>query len=141
MSNDPVIKRPETNQLPFPIHDPGEELYRLAGITMEDRANLLKECFRVASESLHAMRIDRSSFRGKFLDSKQSIDYASRLRAIEAAQNLAGIAKGKEPKPQVVVHIVTPEWACLGSGGRVIDGSATPQGKIESVSGDDARHD
>jgi len=129
MAKDPIIKRGEDNQMPFPIHDPGEELYRLAEITMQDRANLLKECFRVAEESLQAMKIDRASFRGKFLDSKKSIDYASRLRAIEAATNIAGIAKGKEPTVQVQVNVVTPDWAMATSNntGRVIDGNNKPQ--------------
>ena len=100
---------------PFDIVDPNAEVYALAGIGLEERARLLKKAWQAAEELLDATRVDRASFRGEFLDERETPDYTARARGIEQAQSLAGVDKAKEMKPVVNITISTPSWAIQGS--------------------------
>ncbi len=116
MSNDGIIKRPESNQLPFPVHDANEQLWELAGVTPQMRADLLRQAYETTKASLRAVKKDRASWQGKFTDEKQSPDHNARLRAVQESQSLAGLDKvHKEGKPTVTISIITPSWAIQGS--------------------------
>jgi len=80
-----VIKRDKNQILPFDIPNVNEELWRLAGITPQMRADLLREAYETTKQSLDAVKQERSSWRGVFTDERQSPDYQSRLRAVQEA--------------------------------------------------------
>jgi len=138
MSNDGIIKRPENNQLPFPVHDANEQLWELAGVTPQMRADLLREAFATTKASLRAVKKDRASWRGQFTDEKQQPDHNARLRAVQESQSLAGLDKiNKEAKPTVQLNIITPAWAIQGSP-KIIPAEAKP---AEPMPGHGTRHD
>jgi len=101
--------------MPFDVDAPAEELYRLAKISLKDRARLLKKAFETAEQLLEAEKTVFASYQGRLTDEKQVADLTARARAVEQAQSLAGLAQSKEATVNVQVNVVVPDWALQAS--------------------------
>ena len=87
-----------------------EYLYDLAGITKEERGDLLRLAFDVARKHLKAKSKKVFNFQGALTYSKLLPDLGIQSKAVDHATNLAGLSQKDTPKIEVKVSINMPPY-------------------------------
>jgi len=122
-----VIKRSKHQIMPFDVPDPNQALWEAAGITAEDRANLLREAFVVTRQQLRATKVEYFSHQGKVKEKHKVADHPTRAKAAERTLHLLGVSKPKEVKVVRKVNVVLPDWAY-----GISEAESRPQGDGEN---------
>lgn len=99
-----------TNALPL-LPDINEEIFTRAGISKDDRAQLLSRVFHRTVKRLQATHVKTFSHEGKILYSKPLVDHVTQGKAIDQALQLVGLQKQEAPKVTIKASINLPAWS------------------------------
>jgi hypothetical protein len=98
------------NTLPT-IPDVNEEIFERAGISKDDRAQLLKKVFHKTVKRIGATNVKVFSSDGEVIYSKPLVDHVTQGKAIEQALHLVGLQKQDAPKVTVKAIVQLPDYA------------------------------
>lgn len=98
------------NALPT-IPDINEEIFNRAGISKDDRAQLLKRVFDSTVRRLGAKTVKTFSHMGSVIYSEPLVDHVTRGKAIDQAMELVGLQKQEAPKVTIKATVNMPAWA------------------------------
>ena len=97
------------------LPDLNEEIYERAGITKDDRAQLLKRVFDKTVKRLSATHVKTFSHKGTVIYSDPLVDHATQGKAIDQAQTMIGLTKHEPPKVTSKATIHLPDWGTARS--------------------------
>lgn len=94
------------------LPDINEEIFLRAGITLEDRAQLLKKLFDKTVKRLSATHVKAFHHKDSgIVYSKPMVDHATQGKAIDQALALTGLQKQEAPKVTIKAEVKLPDWA------------------------------
>lgn len=97
------------------LPDLNEEIFTRAGISKDDRAELLGRLFRKTAKRLDATHVKVFSDKGSIVYSKPLVDHVTQGKAIDQALELVGVSKQSSPKVVVKAVINLPDWGLARS--------------------------
>lgn len=115
------------------IPDINEEIFTRAGITKDDRAQLLKSVFDKTQRRLKATHVKTFSHMGRVIYSAPLVDHVTQGKAIDQALELVGLQKQEAPKVTIKATVNLPDWATQQAP-KDITPRPTPKEKISNES-------
>ncbi len=100
----------EINSLPA-LPDINEEIFERAGISKQDRADMLGRVFKRTQRRLGATHVKVGFGKYGVQYSKPLVDHTTQGKAIDQAMSLIGLQKQDAPKIIVKAQVVLPSWA------------------------------
>lgn len=110
MRKNKSLEKSATSMLPV-IPDINDEIFERAGITKEDRAQMLAAVFQRTKQRLTAKEKKVFCQNGEVIYSKELDDHATQGKAIDQAIQLVGLSKQTQPKVIVNAVVKLPDWA------------------------------
>ncbi len=99
-----------TSGLPT-IPDINEEIFDRAGISKDDRAQLLKKVYDKTVKRLSATHVKTFSHMGGVVYSQPLVDHATQGKAVDQAMQLVGLQKQDAPKVTIKATVHLPDWS------------------------------
>jgi hypothetical protein len=98
------------NSLPV-LPDLNEQIFERAGISLQDRADLLTRVFKRTGKRLQATHIKVFHDQDGTHYSKPLVDHTTQGKAIDQAMQLVGLQKSEAPKIILKASVMLPAWA------------------------------
>jgi len=98
------------------VPDINEEIFARAGITKEDRAQLLRKVFDKTVKRMQATEVKAFNYKGEIVYTKPMVDHVTQGKAIDQAINLGlvGVKKQEAPKVTIKAIVKLPAFATKG---------------------------
>ncbi len=93
------------------IPDINEEIFDRAGISKQDRADLLAKVFAKTVKRMSATHVKVFAHEGELTYSKPLVDHTTQGKAVEQALQLVGLQKQEAPKIVVKAVVTLPSYA------------------------------